>query len=123
MKSAILVHSDPKGGEEALGRVFNAMAVAHDLKEKGEDVRLMFLGAGTRWVAELNKEDNPVHRLYELVKDTVEGASCGCADVFGARDDVEKYGVNLLTDNAIPGTSGLPSVASLMSEGYQILNY
>ena len=30
MKAAIVVLSDPKGGDEALGRVFNALAAAYD---------------------------------------------------------------------------------------------
>jgi hypothetical protein len=39
MKSAIFVLSDPKtGGDEALGRVFNALATAYEYKQAGEDV-------------------------------------------------------------------------------------
>ena len=33
-KTAIVVLSDPNGGEEALGRVFNALAAAYDFKQK-----------------------------------------------------------------------------------------
>jgi hypothetical protein len=123
MKAAILIHSDPKAGEEALGRVFNALAVAHDFKQKGDEVRILFLGTGTRWIAELANPGNPVHGLFELVEDKVEGVSCGCADVFGAAEDVRVSEFELLTDNPIPGTSGLPSVSRLMSEGFSILTY
>ena len=65
MKAAILVHSDPKAGEEALGRVFNALAVAYDFKQKGEEVRILFLGTGAHWPAELAKPESPVHGLKE----------------------------------------------------------
>lgn len=123
MKIAILIHSDPKAGEEALGRVFNALAVAYDFKQKGDEVRILFLGAGTRWIAELAKPDHPVHGLFALVEDKVEGVSCGCADVFGAADEVRASKFELLTDNPIPGTSGLPSVSRLMSEGFGVLTY
>jgi hypothetical protein len=72
---------------------------------------------------ELDKADHPAHGLYEAVKDKVAGVSCGCADVFGARVEAEKSGYDLLTENAVPGTSGLPSLRRLTSEGYSILTF
>ena len=92
MKAAIIVLSDPNSGEDALGRVFNALAAAYDFQQRGDEVSVLFQGAGTRWIAELNKSDHPVHGLFDAVKDTVAGVSCGCAEVFGATEDVEKSG-------------------------------
>lgn len=47
MKAAITVMSDPKmGSEEALGRVFNALAAAYDFKQQGDEVTVLFQGAG-----------------------------------------------------------------------------
>jgi hypothetical protein len=57
------------------------------------------------------------------VKDKVAGISCGCADVFGARAEVEKSGYDLITENAVPGTTGLPSLRRLANEGYSILTF
>lgn len=120
MKTAIIVLSDPKTNtEESLGRVFSALAVAHELKQAGETVQVLFAGAGTRWPAALNKPAHPVHGLYKLVLDTVVGVSCGCADVFGADDQ----GLPRLTTNAVPGTSGLPSVLALQRDGFQVLTF
>jgi hypothetical protein len=53
-KAAIVVLSDPKSGsqEEALGRVFNALAAAYDFKQRGDDVSVLFQGAGTRWIGD-----------------------------------------------------------------------
>ena len=124
MKAAIVVLSDPKpGSEESLGRVFNALAAAYDFKQQGDEVSILFQAAGSRWPGELDKADHPAHGLYEAVKDKVAGVSCGCADVFGARAEVEKSGYDLLTENAVPGTSGLPSLRRLASEGYSILTF
>lgn len=124
MKTAILVYSDPKNGsEEALGRLFNALAATYDFKKNGDDVTLMFQGAGTRWVGQLGKPDHPAHDLYEAVRDKVAGVSCGCADVFGAADDAEKEGYALIKDNTVPGTSGVTSLRKLISDGYTILNF
>ena len=119
-KTAIVVLSDPKSGsEEALGRVFNALGVAYDCKTHGEDVVILFQGTGTRWPAELQKEDNPVHALYVAVEDKIKGVSSGCANVFGAETD----GSDLISENQVPGTSGLPSFVKLQNDGYKIITF
>lgn len=124
MKTAIAILSDPKSGtEEALGRVFNALATAYDFKQKGQDVEIVFQGAGTRWPAELSKADHPAHDLYEAVADTVAGVSCGCAEVFGATEEVERSGLDFIKDNPVPGTSGLASVQRLVAEGATVLTF
>lgn len=122
MKNAIIVLSDPKNGsEEALGRVFNALAAAYDFKQAGDDVTLLFQGAGTRWAGELVKTDHPAHDLYMAVEDTVAGVSCGCADVFGASESAQASGFDLIKDNPVPGTSGLPSLCKLSADGYNVM--
>ncbi len=122
MKSAIIIMSDPKSGsEEALGRLFNGLASAYDFKQNGDEVAIMFAGAGTRWSGEINKSGHPAHQLYQAVAESVVGVSCGCADVFGAKDDAVKSGFALINDNAVPGTSGLPSLQKLTHSGYNIM--
>ncbi len=121
-KTAIIVLSDPKGGDEALGRVFNALAAAIDFGRGGE-VALLFQGAGTRWPALLAQPDHPAHALYEAVEGWVAGASAGCAVVFGARSEVEQAGLPLLSTNAVPGTPGLASLAAYAADGYDLLTF
>ena len=124
MKAAIIILSDPKSGsEEALGRVFNALAAAYDFKQKGDEVTVLFQGAGTRWPAELSKNDHPVHALFEEVRDTIAGASKACADVFGASEEVAASGFDLISENPVPGTAGLPSVQALLTQGYTVLTF
>ena len=124
-KATIVVLSDPKSGsqEEALGRVFNALAAAYDFKRRGDDVSLQFQGAGTRWIGQLSEPDHPAHALFQEVEDTVAGVSCGCADVFGGAEEAQASGFDLITDNPVPGTTGLPSLASLVGEGRTILTF
>ena len=122
MKTAIIIMSDPKSGsEEALGRVFNALAVAAESKQEGDEVAVVFNGTGTRWPAELTKLTHPANGLYNSVRDVVQGASCGCADVFGAKDGVEACGVPLMKDNALAGTSGLLSLRQYMVDGWKTI--
>ena len=121
-KTAIVVLSDPKSGsEEALGRLFNAMFVAYELKEKGQEIALIFQGAGTRWVSEIVKPDHPAHALYDAVKDTVVGVCGGCADVFGATNDVMSTGLSLIREKEIPGTSGIIDLSGYLDENYRLL--
>jgi hypothetical protein len=113
----LIVLSDPSAGEESLGRVFNALAAAHDFEQRGQPVQLVFQGTGTRWPALLNQADHPAHALYSAVQHRVAGASLGCATVFGAKDDVAAADVRFLTDNAVPGTPGLSSIAEYAARG------
>ena len=118
MKTAIVILSDPKSGsDEALGRVFNALAVAYDFKNAGEEVSILFQGTGTRWPEALQKEDHSVHELFKAVEDKIQGVSSACTDVFGANPS----GFDLIKDNKVPNTSGLPSFNKLQSEGYNVL--
>ncbi|AGY59836.1 DsrE family protein [Gloeobacter kilaueensis] len=124
MKAAIVVLSDPvHGGEESRARLINALAAAYDFKQRGEEVSVLFQGAGVRWIGELNQPDHPLASLYQAVREKVRGASCECANVFGATETVQKNGVTLLAENPVPGTSGVASLAGLMAEGYQILTF
>lgn len=123
-KTAIVILSDPNSGsEEALGRLFNAMFVAYELKEKKQDVALIFQGTGVRWAGEVVKPDHPAHALFEAVKDTVAGVCGGCADVFGATEDVKKSGLALVSEKAIPGTSGIIDLSKYLDDGYRVITF
>ncbi|WP_428670302.1 hypothetical protein [Roseibium sp.] len=121
-KTAIIVMSDPNtGGEEALGRVFNALVLTLSLKEKGEDVDLSFQGTGTRWPAELVKPAHPANGLYEAVRDRISGVSGGCADLFGAAQGVSDLGLSLTRDRALPRTHGLADLSKYIGAGSTLL--
>lgn len=122
MKLAIVVLSDPKSGsEEALGRVFNALAIAQAGLQAGDEVELVFNGAGTRWPAELSKVSHPANAVYNAVREAVKGASCGCAVVFGATESLGACGVPLLKDRAFPGTPGISDIRGYLAAGWQTL--
>jgi hypothetical protein len=119
-KTAIVILSDPKNcTEESLGRAFNALAAAFDFKTAGKEVTILFQGAGSRWPEQLKKEDHLLHALYKAVEDKIEGISSGCANAFSA----ETSGFDLVKDNQVPGTSGLPSLVRLTTNGFNILTF
>ncbi len=121
MKTAIIILSDPKAGEEALGRMFNALALAAESVKAGDETEIVFTGAGTRWPAELGKPTHPAHQLYEGLLPNVAGACSHCAGVFGAKESIKSCGVKLMHDNALTGTSGLASIRRYLIEGWQTL--
>ncbi len=122
MKLAIIILSDPKSGsEEALGRVFNALATAHAGLQAGDEVEVVFNGAGTRWPAELSRISHPANGIYNAVREAVKGASCGCAAVFGATKDVEACGLPLLKTRELEGTPGLSDIRGYLAAGWQTL--
>jgi hypothetical protein len=121
MKIAIIILSDPKGGDEALGRAFNALAVAHESLQRGDEVEVVFNGSGTRWPEELTKVSHPANTLYNAVRESVKGASRACAAVFGATKSVEACGLPLLQDKALAGTPGLSDIRRYVADGWQTL--
>jgi len=123
-KTAVVVFSDPRtGSDEALGRLFNAMFVTYELKERDEDVALIFQGAGARWGSEVVKPDHPAHELYQAIEDKVAGVCGGCADVFGATQDVQAAGLNLVRQKEIPGTTGVIDLSRYLADGYRLLTF
>ncbi len=123
-KTAIVVFSDPKAGqEEALGRLFNALFLTLELKDKKQDVALIFQGAGTRWPAEVTAPAHPAHALYHAVADKVVGVCGGCADVFGAAEGAEATGLPLVRDKQIPGTKGILDLSRYLDQGYRLITF
>jgi hypothetical protein len=122
-KTAIVILSDPRSGEEALGRLFNALAVAYEFHRADEPVTVLFQGAGTRWSGVLGDPSHPAHGLFEELRPVVAGVSCGCAEVFGATAEAKACGLPLVKGNAVPGTAGLPSLLALARDAYRILTF
>lgn len=124
MKSLVIIFSDPKaGGEEALGRVFNALTTVYDLKERKQEVKVLFQGTGTRWVSELANPKHLLHGLYLAVSDKIEGACGGCSDVFGATSQVEEVGLPLLRTLKVPSTNGVTSLGQYLKDGYNVISF
>ncbi|MBX3235896.1 MAG: DsrE family protein [Nitrospiraceae bacterium] len=103
---------------ESLGRVVNALEAVKEFKDSHDDVRLIFDGAGPKWIPELEKPDHKIHALYEAVKDRIAGACEFCAGAFGVKDKVVACGVKLVGEY-----NGHPSFRLLISQGYQVITF
>ncbi|MGL4238444.1 hypothetical protein [Tabrizicola sp.] len=123
-KTAVVVMSDPETkGDEALGRLFNALILTQELKAADEEVELVFQGAGTRWPARIVEPDHPAHGLYLAVQDRVVGVSRGCAMVFGAAEQAERAGFTLVRNADIPGTDGVLDLSRYVREGFGVVTF
>jgi hypothetical protein len=116
-KAALVVLADTET-REGLGRVVNAMITAKELKEAGDEVAIVFDGAGTRWAAALAADHRRYHALFEQVRDRIGGACAYCANAFGVRAEVEQAGIALLED-----FEQHPSLRSYLADGYQVLTF
>lgn len=124
MKTAIIILSDPKSGsDEALGRVFNALAFALECRKHNDDVVVEFIGTGTRWPGVLNDPSHPVHGLFKEVRNVIRGASCGCAEFFGATESLQACEIPVVREHSLAGGPDLASFRRLVADGYQVVTF
>ncbi len=100
------------------GRLANALEAAAEFAETdGDDLELIFDGAGTQWIPELEDEDSDYHELYRTVRD--DAAACDyCSGAFGVADAVADSGLTVLDEH-----DGHPSVRSLVDDGYEVITF
>ena len=117
MKVAIILFADTDR-PEGMGRMANALTSAREFKEAGDEVVVVFDGAGVRWVPELADEGHKYHGLLEEVRYVVSGACVYCARAYGVKDQVEAASIPFLDD-----FRGHPSIRSLVADGHQIITF
>lgn len=101
-----------------LGRMANALSLVREAREAGDEVELVFDGAGTTWIPELENSEHDLHGVYEDVRDHVAGACEFCAGAFGVREPIQEAGVPFLSE-----FEGHPSLRSRVEEGYQVVTF
>ncbi|WP_436930704.1 DsrE family protein [Halosimplex halobium] len=100
------------------GRLVNGLEAAKEFAEtEGDEVELIFDGAGTQWIPELEDEDSDYHELYRAVRDDTSVCDF-CAGAFGVEDAVDDAGVVTLDDH-----DGHPSIRSLVDDDYEIITF
>lgn len=100
-----------------LGRVVNGLQTAKEFSQAGDAVELIFDGAGTEWITELEDPEHDLHQLYLEVKD--EAQACDhCVSAFGQDAPVEASGIE-----RVESFDGHPSVRTLVEQGYEVITY
>lgn len=89
-KAAIVVLADPDDAS-GTGRMANALITAREFKEEGDEVAVVFDGAGVRWVPRLTDPEHKYSRLLDSLEDRVAGA-------YGVREEIEASEVPLISE-------------------------
>ena len=116
-KAAIVVLADTETAGE-LGRVVNALTTTKEFKEAGDEVALVFDGAGTKWIPTLSAPDHKYSGLFDDVRDKIAGACEYCSKAYGVREGVESAGIELLGEY-----EQHPSLHRYASDGYQVITF
>ena len=116
-KAAIVVLSDMER-REGLGRVLNALEAVKELKEGGDEVEMIFDGAGTTSAVAIACSDHDLHRLYTLVQDRITGVCRYCARAYGVFEEAEKAGFTLLAEY-----DQHPSMRRLLQDGNEVITF
>ncbi len=101
------------------GRVVNALQIARELNESGDQVTVIFDGAGTQWVPALSNEEHKYHKLFLQTRSVVAGACAYCAGAYGVKEEIEKLAQVSLIDEF----DGHPSIRKLLSNGYRVITF
>lgn len=117
VKAAVIILAGTEGHEN-LGRIANGLETAKEFAQNEDDeLELIFDGAGTQWIPELEDEENDNHELYRAVRD--DASVCEfCSGAFGVDEAVQDAGVVQLDEN-----DGHPSIRGLVADGYEVLTY
>ncbi len=120
-KFAIILQAGP-GSHESHARMFHSMVYSKELRERGHDVRLVFDGAGTEWLAKWGSpqddDDRLMGGLFQQLKDAgLAYAVCDfCATAFKVREKLRDQGEPLVAEYM-----NHPSIAELVDNGFDLL--
>ncbi len=93
---------------------------ALDMKEKGNESRIILEGASVKLLNELYKPGNPLNKLWEKALDLnlVQGVCKACSSKLGTLKDAESHGLTLLGD-----MSGHPAMLEYIKDGFEIITF
>jgi hypothetical protein len=113
---ALVAYSKPGGA--GLSAVYRALMSAQELRDAGDDVVLVFDGAGSLAAAELAQPGHRLHALWSDVRPLVRGVCRHCAKSYGVLDALEAAAVPLLAEDR-----GHASLRALLLQGRQLITF
>ncbi|RMG67993.1 MAG: hypothetical protein D6715_03460 [Calditrichaeota bacterium] len=103
---------------ESFARMANALEVAKECQQNGDEVAIVFDGAGVKWPAALEDPEHKYHALYQSVKQSIAGVCKYCAAAFGVKNQIETLGLPLVGE-----FDDHPSLRKYLAEGYHVLTF
>lgn len=115
-KAAIVILAGTESPAD-LGRMVNGLEAAKEFIAEDDEAEVIFDGAGTQWVAELEDEEHDYHDLYASVRGEVSVCDY-CASAYDVGDVVDEAGLARLAEH-----EGHPSIRSLVDDDYEIITF
>ena len=115
-KLAIVICSRLEGAGQSA--VYRALMFVQELQRAGDDVAVVFEGAGSTAAAELSLPSHRFHAIFADVRRSVRGVCRFCAGAYGVLGEIEAAGLPLLAEDR-----GHASLRSLLDEGRQIVTF
>lgn len=117
MKIAQFIYTPPEGHGNG-SKIYRALRTAQELHEAGDEVQIVFDGAGTEALAAISQSGHDLYAAFDKVHNLVAGACAVCAQSYGVKEQLAASGFPLLRDYR-----GEASMAKYIHEGYQIITY
>jgi hypothetical protein len=91
---------------------------AEELIRAGEDVTIVFDGAGAAALAAIIVPGHDIHGTWQKAAPALRGVCSYCAKAYGVKDALEAAGIPMLVDDR-----GHASLRNLLLEGRQIITF
>lgn len=102
---------------ESLGRVVNALVGAYEMMESGDEVKIIFDGAGTAAAAALSAPDHKYHDAFRLIRSKVSICNY-CAGAYSVAAKIEQANLPFAAD-----FEGHQSFKQLLQQQYQVITF
>ena len=102
---------------ESLGRVVNALIGAYEMMESGDEVKIIFDGAGAEAAAALSAPDHKYNDVFRLIRNKVSICNY-CASAYGVTPEIEQAELPFAAD-----FKGHQSFKQLLEQQYQIITF
>jgi len=118
MSKAAIIILAAGDSPESLGRVVNAFMVALEYKEAGDEVRIIFDGAGVKAAAAFAAADHDYHDLFKKVEDSIQGACHYHSGAYEVKDELKQKSIPLVDE-----VKEHPSFRGLAEGGYTVFTF
>lgn len=116
MKTAFLMFNYEKNGKPNMPVMFHALLFASEMKEKGDDVKIILEGEAVKWAKDLLSEDHPLKNHFEKLNDDFVACEA-CSSMFGVLDDIKD---KIKIENDLHGHV---SLKGYMDEDYKVVDF
>ncbi|ENN96197.1 hypothetical protein J422_03583 [Methanocaldococcus villosus KIN24-T80] len=115
MKTAFLIFNFLHKEQPNIPLMFHILLFAGEMKEKGDDVKIILEGEAVQW-AKLLLENDKLKNHFEKVKDCFIVCEA-CAAMFNVKDEIKDH---FKLENDLYGHI---SLKKYMDEGYRIISF